>query len=238
MGSIIATGQRLRSIVTRRSLLPPPESRDAPGWEESWSYLFRLYTPAMIRYVRSILGRVLGRLPDESEAADVVQDYFAECIAKGWLSRDAENLRCFRAYLQTQLRRFTYRHLEHKHAKKRHAPGPTSHGALERVVGEAPDPADAELDRGWVQVAVDQALDALREGNAEYHEIVADLLRTHGDGSPDLGERMARTPQQLVHLRHRARKRFALLFHERLRESVRDDEAFEELCQRLEGYLP
>ena len=38
--------------------------------------------------------------------------------------------------------------------------------------------------------------------------------------------------------RHRARKRFATLFHEHLRETVRDEQAFEELCERLEGYLP
>lgn len=238
MGTILETNQRLRSIVTRKSLLPPPADREDPRWEESWEHLFRLYRPAMERYVASILARTLGRRPEEGEAADVVQAYFLESLEKGWLSRDVGELRCFRAYLQTQLRRYVYKHLEKKFAKKRTAPGATSHDALEGVMGDAPDPAASELDEGWVQVAVDLALEELRQGNEDYHAIIADLLRTHGEGSPDIAEQMGKSPQQVVHLRHRARKRFGALFHEHLRESVRDDEAFEELCVRLEGYLP
>ena len=238
MGTVIETGRRLRSIVTRKTLLPPPGDRTDPRWERSWEHLFRIYQPAMERYVRSILTRALARAPEEGEAADVVQEYFAQSLAKGWLSRDAEDVRCFRAYLQTQLRRFVYKHLDHKFAQKRKAPGASSHDALEGVADVASDPAAAELDQGWVQVAVDGALEELRQANTDYYEIIADLLRTHGEGSADLAERMARTPQQVVHLRHRARKRFGLLFHEHLRESVRDEASFDELCERLEGYLP
>lgn len=238
MASILETNRNLRSIVTRRTLLPPPGDQADPDWERSWEHLFRFYRPAMERYVRSILTRSLGRPPDVGEAEDVVQDYFMQSIAKGWLSRDATDLRCFRAYLQTQLRRFAYKHLDHKFAKKRKAPTPSSHDALEGVRGSAPDPAEAELDQGWVDLAVQAAVEDLRTANAEYYEIIADLLRTHGEGSPDLGERMGRSPQQMTHLRHRARKRFGVLFHEHLREGVRDEEAFDELCERLSTYLP
>lgn len=238
MGSVIQTGRRLRSIVTRRSMLPPPADREDPKWEDSWSYLFQLYTPAMERYVRSILARALGGSQAEDEAADVVQDYFAQCLTKGWLSRDVEDLRCFRAYLQSQLRRFVYKYLDHKFAQKRHAPGATSHEALEGVRGDAVDPAEAELDEGWVEISVQAAVEQLRTGNQDYYEVILDLLRTHGEGSADLGKRINRSSEQIVHLRHRARRRFALLFHEHLRESVRDDEAFDELCKRLESYLP
>ena len=238
MGTVIETGSRLRSIVTRRSMLPPPADREDPAWEQSWAYLFRRYTPAMERYVGSILARALGGAQGEAEASDVVQDYFAQSLAKGWLNRDVESLRCFRAYLQTQLRRHVYRYLDHRFAKKRQAPAPSSHEALEGVRGAAADPADAELDKGWVEVSIEAALDELRRGNQDYYEVIQDLLRTDGEGSADLGERMGRSAQQLVHLRHRARRRFAVLFHEHLRESVRDDEAFDELCERLTLYLP
>ncbi len=238
MSRVLETGPRLRSIVTRQSLLPPPADAEDPRWAESWRYLFDVYRPAMERYVRSILGRSLGRSPEPSEPAEVVQSYFAHCLEKGWLSKHAGDVRCFRAFLQTQLRRFVYKHLDYKFAKKRNAPGTTSHEALEGVMGEAPDPAEAELDEGWVAVAVDLALEELRKGNEDYYELIADLLRTGGDGSSDLAARMHRSPQQIVHLRHRARKRFAALFHEHLRETVRDEQAFEELCERLQGYLP
>ena len=69
-------------------------------------------------------------------------------------------------------------------------------------------------------------------------EVIADLLRTEGEGSSDLGERLGQSSKQLTHLRHRARKRFSVLFHEQLRQTVLDEEAFEDLCQRLEAYLP
>ena len=71
-----------------------------------------------------------------------------------------------------------------------------------------------------------------------YAEVVADLLRTDGEGSADLGERLGKSPEQLVHLRHRARKRFATLFHERLRETVRDDGDYAALLEDLGPYLP
>ena len=238
MSRVLETGQHLRSIVTRKSLLPPPADAEDPRWAESWRYLFDVCRPAMERYVRSILARSLGRAPEPNEPADVVQEYFMHCLEKGWLSRNAGDIRCFRAFLQTQLKRYVYKYLDHKFAKKRTAPGATSHDALEGVMGEAPDPAENELDEGWVAVAVDLALEELRKGNQDYYEIIADLLRTQGDGSPDLAERMGRSPQQVVHLRHRARKRFATLFHEHLRETVRDDQSFEELCERLEAFLP
>lgn len=236
--AIIETSQRLRSIVTRKSMLPRLADKDSPEWADSWQFLFSLYTPAMVRYVKSVLSRALKRTADPDEAQDIVQDYFSACIEKDWLTRDVASIRCFRAYLQMQLKRFVYKHLDHKFAQKRNPGALASPEALEGVVGTAADPSAAELDEGWVAVAVEQALAELRQGNELYAEVIADLLRTEGAGSADLGERLGQTAQQITHLRHRARKRFGTLFHEQLRQTVLDDEAFEELCGRLEAYLP
>ena len=235
---IVESDRNLRSIVTRRSLLPPPGDRADPRWLRSWDYLFRLYAPAMSRYVRSVLSRALNRSVDIDEATDVVHAYFAACLEMGWLDSERHDIRCFRAFLQTQLKRFAYGHLEREFAKKRRPPGAVSHEALDGVRGAEPDPAEVELDRGWVEVAVELATEELREANADYHEVILDLLRTEGEGSEDLPERMGRTPRQMKNLRHRARRRFALLVHEHLRQSVVDEEAFEALCERLDAYLP
>lgn len=235
---IVESSRRLRSIVTRRSMLPGMGDRGTPRWEETWQYLFALYAPAMERYVRSLLSRALARSVTAEEARDVVAAYFAACLEKGWLEKDAEDIRCFRAYLQTQLRRFAYNHLEHQFAKKRYA-GPTAPlETLDGVAGRDAMPETADLDRSWVEIAVEQALAELRAGNEIYGEIIADLLRTDGEGSGDLAARLGKSDAQLVHLRHRARRRFAVLFHEQLRTTVRDDEAFEELCRDLAPYLP
>jgi DNA-directed RNA polymerase specialized sigma24 family protein len=235
---IVDRDRRLRSIATRRSLLPLPAERDSPRFERGWTELFQRYGPAMVRYVRSVLSQTRGRRAADEEAEDVVQEYLRQAMEKGWLARDAAEVRCFRAYLQTQLRRFVYKHLEHEGAQRRSPKALVPSALLEEVGTSRDDPAARELDRSWVEVAVDDALERLRVGNADYYQIVADLLRTEGAGSPDLGALLGRSPAQLTHLRHRARRRFSVLLHECLRETVRDDAAFEDLCARLEAYLP
>jgi len=235
---IVETSRNLRSIVTRRSLLPPPGDPTDPRWARSWEHLFGLYAPAMARYVRSVLSRATSRPVDLDEANDVIQGYFATCLEKGWLDREGDDIRCFRAWLQTQLRRYAYAYLDHKHAAKRNPAGTASSDALEGVAGGEPDPADAELDRGWVAVAVELSLEELRAHNADYHEVIVDLLRTDGEGSADLADRLLKDARQLKNLRHRARRRFAVLLHEHLRQTVRDEEAFAILCARLEPHLP
>jgi DNA-directed RNA polymerase specialized sigma24 family protein len=224
--------------VTRRSLLPPPGARDEPKRRESWDYLCRTYTPAMVEYVRDTLRTALGRPVEREQAADVVQDYLLQAFEKGWLDRTGEEIRCFRAWLQAQLRRFTISHLRHEHAQKR-SPGRTeTSDALERVASGGPDPAEAVFDAAWVDAVTTQVLDRLRTANASYHAVIVDLLHTDGEGSADLTQRLGRPASRVKDLRHRARRRFALLFFEELRLSVRDEEAHEALYTRLQPYLP
>jgi hypothetical protein len=232
---VLESTPRLRSIVTRRSILPTAADAGGDGWRAAWGLLFERYAPAMRRYVEGILPKGTG---GAEEAADVDQDYVAQAMAKGWLAKDVGTIRCFRAYLQVQLRRFVYDHLDRKHAQKRGPRRLAPAEALDGVAARAADPAAEALDRSWVETALARAMERLREGNAIYHDVVADLLATSGEGSADLGERIGRSPEQVVHLRHRARRRLAALFHEELRETVRDEEAFESLCRSLEPYLP
>jgi DNA-directed RNA polymerase specialized sigma24 family protein len=235
---IVDRQARLKSIETRRSLLPPPAAPDDPSWERSWRYLFEAYTPAMENYVRGILTSVLRRRPDPELVQDIVQSYFATALEKGWLSRDDASIRCFRAYLQAQLRRFTYKRLEHRFAQKRTPTGTEPAEILDETAALGSSDGSDELDQSFVDVAVERALTGLREANEAYAEIVTDLLRTDGEGSPDLAERLDRPARQLPVMKHRATRRFALLLYEELRLTVRDEASFETLCERLEGYLP
>jgi DNA-directed RNA polymerase specialized sigma24 family protein len=235
---ILEPAMRLRSIRTRRSLLPTPVDRADPQWERSWRHLLETYAPAMRRYVEALLRRSLGGSPGPEEAADVVQDFLASCLEHGWLSKEAGDIRCFRAYLQVVLKRFTWNHVERKKAAKRDPGRPMSDVGLAAVADEASDPAARALDEGLLTVALDAALAALRAGNEAYAEIIADLLRTNGEGSPDLAARLGRAPGDLAVLRHRARKRFATLFADELRATVKDDDAFGDLLKRLEPLVP
>jgi len=234
--SILDTGERLRSIPTRKSMLPPPGATTTPEARRAYDWLFRRYAPAMVRYVRALV-RVGGPL-GPADAEDLVQSYLAECLEKGWLSRGAEPIRCFRAYLQTQLRRYVLAKIRDAGAQRRDPRARAGADALDGHPSAGGDPAEADLDRGFVEVATGLALDDLAGGNSEYHEIIRDLLRTDGAGSKDLGARLRRSSEQLVHLRHRARRRFAILLFDRLRETVRDAEDYEALCRRLAPYLP
>jgi DNA-directed RNA polymerase specialized sigma24 family protein len=234
---VLEASPRLRSIVTRRSLLPPPADRQDAAFETSWRHLVLTYAPAMRRYVASLLHRLGGRTPDAGEVEDVVEDYLAACLEKGWLAREGPALRSFRAYVTTQLKRFVLDHLDRRQAARRGAGRQAGPEALAAAPAAGPDPAEV-LDQGWVEVAVAGALGLLREGNAEYAEVIDDLLRTHGEGSADLAQRMGRPPATLAVLRHRARRRFALLFEEQLRATVRDQEDFEQLWAALARHLP
>jgi DNA-directed RNA polymerase specialized sigma24 family protein len=227
----------LRAIPTRRSLLPPPRAAaDAAGWRASWTYLFDAYAPAMERYVAAILRRSGGTRTRVDDAPDVVQAYLAACLEKGWLERDAGEIRCFRGWLKVQLRRFTLAWVRDAGAARRGGTLPAD-ARLDDVEADAPD-LDAALDAGLVEAAVARCVARLREGNEEYGEIVADLLRTEGTGSPDLAARLGRPAKDLAVLRHRARRRFAALFADELRATVRDPEAFDDLLARLAPHLP
>jgi DNA-directed RNA polymerase specialized sigma24 family protein len=234
---VLEPASHLRSIATRRSMLPPAGGRSDPQWEASWRHLFETYAPAMRRYVTALLGSRSGSTVNTEDAAEIVQEYLTKAMEKGWLEREVGDVRCFRAYLQVQLQRFTWSWLRHRRAQRRDPVGTTGLEALEAVPAPSED-ADAELDAGVVRAALDRALDRLREGNEVYAEIVADLLRTQGEGSADLAARIGRDPEDLPILRHRARRRIAALFVIELRSTVRSEEDFDALLSRLEPHLP
>ena len=234
LGPLVGPLRRLRSIPTRRSLLPPPADRTDTRWQEAWRHLFDAYVPAMRAYVAALLR---AHPPSVGDPEDVVQGYLATCLEKGWLDRDAKDVRCFRAYLQTQLRRFTHAWVRDRLAAKRTPERPLL-DAADHPPAVDDEAAVAALDEALMRVVVDRALATLRAGNEDYAEVVADLLRTDGEGSPDLAARLRRPPAVLAVLRHRARKRFAALLAEELRATVRGDEAFEALADRLQPYAP
>lgn len=235
---IVGPWRDLRSIPTRRSLLPPPVAgRTDPRWQASWRHLFEVYGPAMERYVAAILRRTAGPAADPQDAPDVVAAYLVACLEKGWLEREAGEIRCFRAWLKVQLARFTRTWVRDRSAARRWAPTLPGDGALADAAAPEPD-LDAALDAAMVDAAVARALAHLREGNATYGEIVADLLRTDGAGSADLGPRLGWPAKDLAVLRHRARRRFAALLADELRATVRDASAFDALLAALDRHLP
>lgn len=234
---ILGSTSDLRSIPTRRSLLPlPVAGASDPRWEDSWRHLLEVYGPALRAYVSALL-RAARASSEPEDAADIVQAYLTACLEKGWLQRDGGEIRSFRAYLKVQVRRFTWSWLREQHALKRRPPHQLLEADLEARASASPE-LDIALDAAFVQSAVERCCTQLAASNAVYAEIIADLLRTEGVGSSDLATRLGREPRDLAVLRHRARRRFAHLLAEELRATVRDAESFHELLVLLEPHLP
>lgn len=228
---------------TRWSMIGRLDRRQEPAWQASWSYLLERYREPMERYARRVLARAGGARAAE-EAGDVVQDFLATCVEKGWLSRADPVRGRFRAYVQTLLRKYVYGYLRYRNAQKR-SPGPGREvfTVLESdAVSREPTPDEVaelqEFDRSWVQVALHAALARLAEEQPRYHLVVNDLLLTGGAGSSDLAQRAGVRGPQLPVLKHRARRRLAGLFAAELEATVADEEAYDEELRALEAYIP
>jgi len=230
--------RKLMSIETRWTVLPPPPGPENERWNSSWSYLFETYTPAMHSYVRALLRGMLKRPVEEADVEDVVGEYLAACIDKGWLSRDAGSIRSFRSYLKTQVFRFTCDWLDRKFVQKRQPGAMASPALLEGVSGTEPDPAARVFDAALVEAARDVALRSLSQASEDQAEIVRDLIRAGGEDSADLAEHLGRPARQIPVLRHRAHRAFAALIAEELKSTVIDLEAYAELLGALEPHLP
>lgn len=243
MGLLERTHRKDPWARTRWSVVISLDQPDDPRWEASWAYLVDAYRHVMERYVARALARAGRRGAVSDEAADVVQDFLSDCIAKGWLSRARPDRGRFRAFVQTLLRRYTYSYLRHSGAKKRTPPDGTA--VLPLLSEDAIEPCSPsdeqdlrEFDEGWVRVAVDRALESLRAENARHATIVCDLIAGDGTESPDLPERIEARDEQMPVLRHRARKRFVALFESELQATVDDEDAFAEEWRALRPYLP
>ena len=241
---ILEPKQNLRSIVTRRTLLPPPAARESAAWTDAWDHLCHTYTPALTRFVQGYLRRIGYQAADRDMPAVIVQEFLTKNMASGQLAKDGAEVRQFRAWISTHLRRFVHDWLDRELAAKRRPPGSESPEVLEGVGSLEQDPALHSFDKGFVTIALGNALARLRRGEGApkwggvYADIVQDLSLTHGEGSADLHERLGVRRDQMPILRNRARKKLSQLFVGELRTTVQDDEALAELLRDLDPLLP
>jgi DNA-directed RNA polymerase specialized sigma24 family protein len=233
---VLESTETLRHISTQR-VFPPPADRSDPEWRPVWDLFVRRYGPAMTQYVRTLLKALAGPAAAE-DADDVVNDFVLAAMRDGRLSSQGDRLRSFRRLLATMLRRHVLDHLDARRAAKRD-PGPAvGDAALDGAASREADPALAAFHAEIVRIGIERAMARVRQRNETYAEVLADLLRTDGVGSPDLAERLLGDPARLADHRHRARRMLGTLFLEELRGLSLDAEDFEDLLAELEPYLP
>jgi DNA-directed RNA polymerase specialized sigma24 family protein len=227
----------LRQISTQR-IFPPPADPAHPEWRRVWDLFVRTYGPAMSQYASTLLRGIAGPAAAE-DADDVVNDFVLAAMRDGRLSSQGERLRSFRRLLATLLRRHVLDHLDARRAAKRDPGTPVGEAGLAEAASREADPALAAFHAEIVRIALDRAMARVRARNETHAEILADLLRTDGVGSPDLAARLqGGDASRLADHRHRARRSLGMLLLEELRGLALDADDFEDLLAEVEGFLP
>jgi DNA-directed RNA polymerase specialized sigma24 family protein len=233
---VIEATSTLRNISTQR-VFPPPADPAHPDWRPVWDLFVRRYGPAMTQYTRTLLRSLAGASAAE-EADDVVHDFVLAAMRDGRLSNQGRALRSFRRFLATLLRRHVLDHFDARRAAKRDPGTPLLDAGLSDAASREEDPAFAAFHAEIVRIALDRALARVRSRNETHAEILADLLRTDGVGSPDLAERLLDDPARLADHRHRARRALGVLLLEELRDLSLDSDDFEDLLAEVDPLLP
>ena len=129
----------------------PEEQR---AWSDAWDYLFATFRPALENQVRRVLRR--NGFPEQA-CEDVVQDFWAKCLEKDWLTKADRQIGKFRTFAYVCVRRHCQRVIESQRAAKR-SPGAraVSLDATEPVAAQ--EASDATFDAEWRALVLETAL--------------------------------------------------------------------------------
>jgi RNA polymerase sigma factor (sigma-70 family) len=134
--------------------------------------------------------RLRHRFPPD-EAQDLVQEFFSQALAKGWLEGYDPARGRFRTWLRTCLDGLVGHHREATGRLKRGGglvAVPLDLPELEAELASAPDSADDAFDREWARAVLDLALGALErratgEGKAIRYEVFRRVDVAGADGA-------------------------------------------------------
>ncbi len=190
-----------------------------------------------------------GRRPEE--AADLVQDYFAEALRKDYFAGAERERGKFRTYVLATLRRFLYGHKPARRVRRERsidlvAPDELAESArLARDIEGSADPEELYC-REWARALVAAALGRLREEHRgtkrqRYVEVFLVQVESAGGGSPasyaQLGERFDLSETDVTNFLHRGRRLYDAALRAELRNSVNSDREVEEELAELRHYL-
>ena len=186
---------------------------------------------------------------DTADAEDMTQEFFAEALAKEWLSRYDPARSRFRTFLRVCLDRFAANALQSKRRLKRG--GGAAMLSLEEAVvqpAEEDSAADARFRDEWVRSVFALALDALRdEARAAGKDVhvaifeeydVEDLPDDRRPSYRDLGERFGISEMSVTNHLAWARRAFRRHVLAVLRALSGSDAEFREDAQELLGVRP
>lgn len=185
-----------------------------------------------------------GRSPHDAQ--DLVQSFFAACIAKNYLAGASREKGRFRSFLLLALKRFLANEWDKARAQKRG--GPHASLSLDSLTSEeryALEPAehltpDKLFDRRWALTVLETVLKRLREeqlhaGRIGAFEQLKDCLTSGGRGTPyaELAARLGVSEGSVKVSVHRLRQRYRALLTEEIANTVSSPEEIEEERRHL-----
>lgn len=224
------------------------EDDGSRAWRDALGELVQAYWRPVYRALRVRHRR--GR----HEAEDLTQGFFLELLEKGTLSRFVADPQAgrFRGLLRALLDGFVSG--EDRKARRQKRGGDRLHvpldpAQIEAIEGRiAVEPPDDPFDREWRATVIDQALaDLANESRSplarrRLEVFLAYEVEPEGEARPtyaELARRLNLQPHDVKNDLVAARRRFAELILERIREDVRDEaEARAELVALFGGEAP
>lgn len=190
-----------------------------------------------------------GRSPEE--AADLVQDYFAEALRKGYFAGADRERGRFRTYVLATLRRFLSGHRAARprtHEKLLDLPALVETAESARLSGELEGSASPEevYCREWARALVAAALERLRGEHRgtkrqRYVDVFLAQVQAAAGGEAvsyaQLGGQFELSESDVTNFLHRGRRLYDAALRAELRNSVESDREVEEELGELRKYL-
>jgi DNA-directed RNA polymerase specialized sigma24 family protein len=206
---------------------------DPTSRERAWRHLVERYAPAMVARARSVLKRLGGGVVMADDAEDVVAEFLADCVEKGWLDRADPGRGSFRAFVQTSIARRARDHVDARRAKKRTPEsGPVRSldaRELAAAAGVESDP-DLRFLESWAGCVVRSAIERVRARSPEGAAILDGLLEGRSDSADEARPRWNAA-------KFRARKMLAKELWSEVKDTVANAQELDEERLLLHPYL-
>lgn len=223
--------------ATRHSVIVDLLHDNAERRERALEVVARAYRAPMI-----LAAQRRWSLPN-ADAEDLVQDFFAQAIARGWFGRYDPARGRFRTFLRSCL--WAFASTVHDASTRLKRGGGIEHLPLDETSASTAPEVDALFDREWIRSVLELSLDALRReclasGRAATWQVFqAREVDGAATGEPppyrELAERFALPETQVTNYLNWARRRFRAHVLDTLRDLTATDEEFREEARLLLG---
>ena len=232
-----------RFRTTAWSLVALAQDRQSAAHDQSLATICKRYWKPIYYYMRR-------RGYPHQEAIDLVQEYFAVFLEKGFVESADRERGKFRTFLLTTVSRFLSKH-NRRHARER-AMQPLSISldidSEEILIDELADdrtPED-EFNISWARNLIARTLDVMREfcveeGRTYYYETFRKYLDAATASKPpsyrELADMVGASETDVTNYLHRGRALFQKLLRDEIRESVAAESDIDDEIDALRGYL-